>query len=138
MSTAEPVSNLESLKSLVETNLPAVISAAGLTALEEFVLGGPTAAEKLSLGFYMGPGDDDPEMQNFKPVLHLQLYGVSYTESLSYFKEIYEYLRGVDPRAINMTAETRRSYDEFPADQFNGVIFLIYLEYMRELDDLEQ
>jgi len=127
--------NLLKLKELVENNLPQILNIAGLTALDEYVLGGPSDEDLLSMGFYLGPGDQDPEQIRFKPVIQLQLKGVKYSDSVEYFDKVHDYLNSIDEVKIGMTAKERFNYTEFPPDETGTTIYTFYPEYLKQLDD---
>jgi hypothetical protein len=129
--------NLELLKNKVEADVPALIADAELTSLDEYVFGGPTDSENLSLGFYLGPGDEDPEMIRFKPVMQLQLKGIQYVDGLKYFDILSDYLDGLDPVNVGMVNTERISYTEYPPDETGTTFFIFYIEYNKERDDCD-
>ena len=130
--------NLDLLISKATAEIPALLVIAGLTALDEYVYGGPSDSEYKSLGFYIGPSDETPTDKRFKPVIQLQLPGISYEESLKYYHVIYDYLYySLNVTDIKMTGMDRLSTEEFPPDQTGSTIHFFYLEFFEELDDCD-
>lgn len=128
---------LQALKTFIETDFPPILVNAGLDAIEEYVLGCPTYSEKSSLGFYLGVGDENDEIVNFKPVIQLQLPRVQYTDALEYFNLLNELIKESDPWTLDITAIDRLSYTEFPPDETGNTVFTFYVEYRKDLDDCD-
>ena len=129
--------NLLLLKAEIEAEVPTLLNLSSLTALDEYVLGGPTDEQYSSLGVYLGPGDEDAEQINFKPVIQLQLSSVSYPNALPYFDVIFDFVKFLDAQKIGMLSLDRISYTEYPPDETGSTIFSIYLEYKKQTDDCD-
>jgi len=129
--------NLLLFKGVVEIAIPPLLVAAGLSPMDEYILGVPSDSNYKSCGFYLGVGDEDPEGDNFKPVVQLQLPRINYEESLKYYDVVYDVLRAIDPAAVGMTVLQRFSATEFPPDQTSSSIYTFYIEYIKLVDDCD-
>lgn len=128
---------LEALKTAVSAKMVAGLITAGLTALDEYVLGGPTDSEKTSCGFYLGVGNEAPDSQQFQPVIQMQLPGVAYADALSYFNVLAESIKTTSPKVLDVVSLSNFSYTEFPPDEDSATIFTVYLTYTAERDDCD-
>lgn len=129
--------NLLLLKAIIETELPALLVTAGVDALDEYVLGSPTDSEIKSIGFYLGPGNEDVERVNFKPVIQLQLKSVNYEDSLVYFDVVFDLLDSINSKRIGMLDMEQISYTEYPPDETGTTVFSFYIDYKLMLDDCD-
>lgn len=128
---------LEALKTAVSAKMIAGLITAGLTALDEYVLGGPTDSEKTSMGFYLGVGNESPDTQQFQPVIQLQLPGISYPDALLYFNLLADSIKTTSPSLLGCVSINNFSYTEFPPDEDSATIFTVYLNYSGERTDCD-
>lgn len=141
---------LNSLKSEIETRLPALLTAASLLPMAEYVIGEPTDELFLSVGCYMGPGDKDSLSDMFNPVVQMQIKGlqdgaiIDYEESLLYYAALYDLLdrnekkkTGIDPKTIGMVSINRLSCVEFPPDETGTSVYQFFVQYKKDLDDCD-
>lgn len=128
---------LEALKTAISAKMVAGLITAGLTALDEYVLGGPTDGEKTSCGFYLGVGNEAPDSQQFQPVIQMQLPGVAYADALSYFNVLSDSIKTTSPTTVGCVSLSNFSYTEFPPDEDSATIFTTYLNYSAERDDCD-
>ena len=128
---------VDALKTILATGMPPALVTAGLPALDEYVMGGPTDSGRKSLGVYMGPWDESPDRQGFRPVIQLALPGVSYPDGLKVLEVLIGQLKIVDPSALDCTNLENISCTEFPPDEDSATIFTLYLEYSAERDDCD-
>lgn len=128
---------LTALKTNIETNLPLLISGAGLVSIDEFILGAPSQEDIKSIGFYAGPGVFSVETETFSPVIQMQLHGVQYETALKYFDLLNEYLRALLPEVVGMQELSRIDDTEFPPDNNTTTFYFYYLEYESSYDDCD-
>ena len=126
---------LTAIKTEITNKLPALLTAAGISAMDEYVIGGPTDEEFLSVGCYLGPGDKDDLIDSFNPVVQMQLRSVNYVDSLKYYDVLYNLLNDIDPKTISMTSLNRLSVTEYPPDETGTSIYLFFVQYRKDLDD---
>lgn len=130
-------SQLSALKTIIETEVPGLLAAAGFSDFDEYVFGGPTEPEKTSVGVYLGVGQDAPDVSNFKPVVQIQLPGVDYETALKIFDIVYDVIDELNPSDIGAVSQNVLTYTEWPPDESSSCIFTVYCDFNLYGDDCD-
>ena len=87
----------------LQTDLPALLTAEGVTAFEEIQIGGSRDSKKLSLFIYDNSVQKSATENRLSLYFQAQLYRTSYEDSLKYQEVITDYMIAYDPENLGMT-----------------------------------
>ena len=87
----------------LQTDLPALLTAEGVTTFEEIQIGGSRDSKKLSLFIYDNSVQKSATENRISLYFQAQLYRTSYEDSLKYQEVITDYMIAYDPENIGMT-----------------------------------
>ena len=87
----------------LQTDLPALLTAEGLTQFEEIQIGGSRDSKKLSLFIYDNSVQKSATENRLSLYFQAQLYRTSYEDSLKYQEVITDYMIAYDPENLGMT-----------------------------------
>ena len=86
-----------------QTDLPALLTAEGVTAFEEIQIGSSRDSKKISLFIYDNSVQKSVTENRLSMYFQAQLYRVNYENSLKYQEVITDYLIAYDTENIGMT-----------------------------------
>ena len=87
----------------LQTDLPALLTAEGVTTFEEIQIGGSRDSKKLSLFIYDNSVQKSATENRISLYFQAQLYRTSYEDSLKYQEVITDYMIAYDPENLGMT-----------------------------------
>ena len=87
----------------LQTDLPALLTAEGVTSFEEIQIGGSRDSKKLSLFIYDNSVQKSATENRLSLYFQAQLYRTSYEDSLKYQEVITDYMIAYEPENLGMT-----------------------------------
>ena len=87
----------------LQTDLPALLTAEGVTPFEEIQIGGSRDSKKLSLFIYDNSVQKSATENRLSLYFQAQLYRTSYEDSLKYQEVITDYIIAYEPENLGMT-----------------------------------
>jgi len=128
---------LQTLKSDLETDLPALLVAAGLVDFNRYVLGPSKNPEETALCLYHDEGQFDDENNDLNLFIQLQLYEKDYEDSLKYIDVVKEYMKVYDPANLGFTILKKLIDDSFPLDENQTTFVFFEVKYNEQLDSCD-
>ena len=115
-------------------DIPDLVTTAGLTAFEEFVIGPSRKAQELALCVYKDEYFKDDLSARLSLIFQAQLYGQKFTDAVKYEDLILNYLSEYNPEEIGYNVLESVTSDTWPMEQSQGVIIYFIVTYSAQLD----
>lgn len=131
-----PKEKVTAIKNLLETNLPGVLSAAGLDDFEDYLAKQPNDSNKRQSGTYIFQDDDTTDTERTGFVLHFQL--PRKFDALEYHDAIYPYLQeSLVPSVVDLDIREGIETDILYADNSGTSIIGYFVIFTEDLDDCQ-
>ena len=118
-------------------DLPALITTAGLTALDNYVIGESRNAREKALCIYKDSLRMDDTTNYLSLIFQAQLYQVDFETGAKYEDVIMSYLRAYKPSEIGMTIQDGLESDTWPMENSSGVLIFFNLQFSEPLDSCD-
>jgi len=120
-----------------QTDLPALLTAEGVTAFEEIQIGGSRDSKKLSLFIYDNSVQKSATENRLSLYFQAQLYKTSYEDSLKYQEVITDYIIDYDPENIGMTILENIEIESMDIAQNLSVYLYFAITFSEPLDSCD-
>ena len=132
------LSEIMSIISLdLQTDLPALLTAEGVTAFEEIQIGGSRDSKKLSLFIYDNSVQKSATENRLSLYFQAQLYRTSYEDSLKYQEVITDYMIAYDPENLGMTILENIEIESMDIMQNLSVYIYFAITFSEPLDSCD-
>ena len=121
----------------LQTDLPALLTAEGVTAFEEIQIGGSRDSKKLSLFIYDNSVQKSATENRLSLYFQAQLYKTSYEDSLKYQEVITDYMIAYDPENIGMTILENIEIESMDIMQNLSVYLYFAITFSEPLDSCD-
>ena len=121
----------------LQTDLPALLTAEGVTTFEEIQIGGSRDSKKLSLFIYDNSVQKSATENRLSLYFQAQLYKTSYEDSLKYQEVITDYMIAYDPENIGMTILENIEVESMDIMQNLSVYLYFAITFSEPLDSCE-
>ena len=121
----------------LQTDLPALLTAEGVTAFEEIQIGGSRDSKKLSLFIYDNSVQKSATENRLSLYFQAQLYKTSYEDSLKYQEVITDYMIAYDPENIGMIILENIEVESMDIMQNLSVYLYFAITFSEPLDSCE-
>jgi len=121
----------------LQTDLPALLTAEGVTAFEEIQIGGSRDSKKLSLFIYDNSVQKSATENRLSLYFQAQLYKTSYEDSLKYQEVITDYMIAYDPENIGMTILENIEVESMDIMQNLSVYLYFAITFSEPLDSCD-
>jgi hypothetical protein len=122
------------VKNELAVRVPAILIAAGLPAMVEYVEGRPLRTTDNELAVYIGQGSDTTSEKNIQIIIQIQL--VQIMDELPHKVEIGNIIEEyITPRLVNMVNRESIDFDNWPPDLQGSAFVYFYITFSSELDD---
>lgn len=128
---------LDQVKTDLEDDIPALLSAASLPAFDRFVVGQSRNPQEMALCVYKDEFRGDPGESRLSLMIQAQLAGVSYEQGIEIEDVLLEYLLEYDPAELGMTVLESVSSDTWPMERTQGVFIFITMVFTEPLDSCD-
>ena len=119
-------------------DLPALITTAGLTALDNYVIGESRNAREKALCIYKDSLRMDDTTNYLSLIFQAQLYQVDFETGAKYEDVIMSYLRAYKPSEIGMVLIDGLESDTWPMENSSGVLIFFTLQFSEPLDGCDE
>lgn len=121
----------------LQTDLPALLTAEGVTAFEEIQIGGSRDSKKLSLFIYDNSVQKSATENRLSLYFQAQLYKTSYEDSLKYQEVITDYMIAYDPENLGMTILENIEIESMDIMQNLSVYLYFAITFSEPLDSCD-
>jgi len=121
----------------LQTDLPALLTAEGVTTFEEIQIGGSRDSKKLSLFIYDNSVQKSATENRLSLYFQAQLYKTSYEDSLKYQEVITDYMIAYDPENIGMTILENIEVESMDIMQNLSVYLYFAITFSEPLDSCD-
>ena len=121
----------------LQTDLPALLTAEGVTSFEEIQIGGSRDSKKLSLFIYDNSVQKSATENRLSLYFQAQLYKTSYEDSLKYQEVITDYMIAYDPENIGMTILENIEIESMDIMQNLSVYLYFAITFSEPLDSCD-
>ena len=121
----------------LQTDLPALVTAEGVTTFEEIQIGGSSDSKKLSLFIYDNSVQKSATENRISLYFQAQLYRTSYEDSLKYQEVITDYMIAYDPENIGMTILENIEVESMDIMQNLSVYLYFAITFSEPLDSCD-
>lgn len=121
----------------LQTDLPALLTAEGVTAFEEIQIGGSRDSKKLSLFIYDNSVQKSVTENRLSLYFQAQLYRTSYEDSLKYQEVITDYIIAYEPENIGMTILENIEVESMDIMQNLSVYLYFAITFSEPLDSCD-
>ena len=121
----------------LQTDLPALVTAEGVTTFEEIQIGGSRDSKKLSLFIYDNSVQKSATENRISLYFQAQLYRTSYEDSLKYQEVITDYMIAYDPENIGMTILENIEVESMDIMQNLSVYLYFAITFSEPLDSCD-
>lgn len=121
----------------LQTDLPALLTAEGVTAFEEIQIGGSRDSKKLSLFIYDNSVQKSATENRLSLYFQAQLYKTSYEDSLKYQEVITDYMIAYEPENIGMTILENIEVESMDIMQNLSVYLYFAITFSEPLDSCD-
>lgn len=122
------------IKNLLSTNLPALLTTAGLPDFQEYLDKYPNDPNKRQIGIYYFQDDDDTNSLRSGFVIHLQLPRI--LDADDYHDVVYPYIReNLTADVVEMTVRESIESDIIISDMSGTSIIGYFVLFSSDLDD---
>ena len=121
----------------LQTDLPALLTAEGVTTFEEIQIGGSRDSKKLSLFIYDNSVQKSATENRISLYFQAQLYRTSYEDSLKYQEVITDYMIAYDPENIGMTILENIEVESMDIMQNLSVYLYFAITFSEPLDSCD-
>ena len=118
----------------LQTDLPALLTAEGVTSFEEIQIGGSRDSKKLSLFIYDNSVQKSATENRLSLYFQAQLYRTSYEDSLKYQEVITDYMIAYDPENLGMTILENIEIESMDIMQNLSVYLYFAITFLEPLD----
>ena len=120
-----------------QTDLPALLTAEGLTQFEEIQIGQSRDSKKLSFLIYDNSIFRDVENRNLSLYFQAQLYRIDYETALKYIDVISDYFDSYDPENLGMVLYNGTDIEVFEIDHNLGTHAYFKVDFSEPLDSCD-
>lgn len=128
---------LNQLKSDLEANIPALLTAESLDDFAEYKVGESKNPEEIGLFVYMESGRLAVDRDRFTAIVQLQLYKTEEIDSAKYASVVANYLADYDSYRIGFTVLDEIEVDNWPIDKNQTTFVYITCTWYEEKDDCD-
>lgn len=121
----------------LQTDLPALLTAEGVTPFEEIQIGGSRDSKKLSLFIYDNSVQKSATENRLSLYFQAQLYKTSYEDSLKYQEVITDYMIAYDPENLGMTILENIEVESMDIMQNLSVYLYFAITFSEPLDSCD-
>ena len=121
----------------LQTDLPALLTAEGVTAFEEIQIGGSRDSKKLSLFIYDNSVQKSATENRLSLYFQAQLYRISYEDSLKYQEVITDYIIAYEPENLGMTILENIEIESMDIMQNLSVYLYFAITFSEPLDSCD-
>ena len=121
----------------LQTDLPALLTAEGVTSFEEIQIGGSRDSKKLSLFIYDNSVQKSATENRLSLYFQAQLYKTSYEDSLKYQEVITDYMIAYDPENLGMTILENIEVESMDIMQNLSVYLYFAITFSEPLDSCD-
>ena len=121
----------------LQTDLPVLLTAEGVTTFEEIQIGGSRDSKKLSLFIYDNSVQKSATENRLSLYFQAQLYKTSYEDSLKYQEVITDYIIAYDPENIGMTILENIEIESMDIMQNLSVYLYFAITFSEPLDSCD-
>ena len=125
---------LDTLRTDLATDLPDLITAAGLPALDNYVIGQSRNENEKAICVYGDEQRKDSTRYNLSLIFQAQLKGVSYEDGIKYHDVIYDYLFEYKPENIEYNILDNLQSEIWPMERSQGVFLFFSAQYFADQD----
>ena len=118
-------------------DLPAVLTTAGLTLLDNYVIGESRNAREKALCIYKDSLRMDDTTNYLSLIFQAQLYQVDFETGAKYEDVIKDYFRAYKPSEIGMVLIDGLESDTWPMENSSGVLIFFTLQFSEPLDSCD-
>jgi len=128
---------LTTIKNKLASVLPALLTSAGLTALDEYVIEAPEKSDTKSIAVYLDGEDDNTDEYSLKVIIQLQGYRIK--NLTAYHSVIFQALKDhITADLLKLNIRDGIFSDTWPLTKNNMTSYGFYgLEFLDILDDCE-
>lgn len=121
----------------LQTDLPALLTAEGVTSFEEIQIGGSRDSKKLSLFIYDNSVQKSATENRLSLYFQAQLYKTSYEDSLKYQEVITDYMISYNPENLGMTILENIEIESMDIMQNLSVYLYFAITFSEPLDSCD-
>ena len=121
----------------LQTDLPALLTAEGVTTFEEIQIGGSRDSKKLSLFIYDNSVQKSATENRLSLYFQAQLYKTSYEDSLKYQEVITDYMIAYNPENLGMTILENIEIESMDIMQNLSVYLYFAITFSEPLDSCD-
>lgn len=121
----------------LQTDLPALLTAEGVTTFEEIQIGGSRDSKKLSLFIYDNSVQKSVTENRLSLYFQAQLYRISYEDSLKYQEVITDYIIAYEPENIGMAILENIEIESMDIAQNLSVYLYFAITFSEPLDSCD-
>lgn len=119
-------------------DLPALLTTAGLSTLDNYVIGESRNAREKALCIYKDSLRMDDTTNYLSLIFQAQLYQVDFETGAKYEDVIMSYLRAYNPAEIGMNIIDGLESDTWPMENSSGVLIFFTLQFSEPLDGCDE
>lgn len=128
---------LTTLKNYCESEIPALLTAAGLDAFDIYAVGGSRNAKQKGFFIYQDLQTYTYDEDRITIIFQLQLYGIDELIAAKYTDVIAEYLFGFEPENIECDLLENLTVDTWPIEQTSTTFVYITILWKSQLDSCD-
>ena len=119
-------------------DLPALFTTAGLTVLDNYVIGGSRNPKEKALCIYKDTFREDDTRRDLSMIFQAQLTGVDEETGAKYEDVLTKYLKNYEPSEIGMNIFEGIQVETFGIDNNQGVIIIFTIQFSEILDGCDE
>lgn len=134
----KPISTiLSTLKTDIETALPALLATAGLANFAQYEIGQSRNPREKGLFIYKDTYRVTVSDESLIIIIQAQLQGINEETSADYEDEIIDYFKTYNPARIGATSLDSIESDTWPIQNSQGAFIFFYLTFTQEKDSCD-
>lgn len=135
-----PKERTEAIKTKLETDIPGLLSAAGLADFDSYITKIPSDTDENILSTYIIVDDDDTNNLTFGVIIHAQIpYPTEGTDEQDYHNILFPYIReNILPSLVDFPIRESIKSTLLPVEVGGGSAFILYeVVFSGDSDDCE-
>lgn len=128
---------LTQLHTDISADLPALIIADGLTALDRYLIGPPRNETENTLSIYIDSNKHDDTNNDLSIMFQMQLNGINYEDAVKYAEVFKDYMSAYDPERLGMIIMQSLSCDIWPLEKGKQIHIYFDMSFTEALDSCD-
>lgn len=118
-------------------DIPALLTAAGLVQLDNYVIGESRNAREKALCIYKDSLQMDDTQNSISIIFQAQLYGIDFETAAKYEDVFLNYFINYKPSEIGMNILMGLNSDTWPMENSSGALIFFTIQFTEELDSCD-